>query len=594
VNTSVAGWLRLDVVKLLLLAIPVFAFKQLLLGVDLKARGAGVALGLLVIAAAAVLWRRRRRPVALGNGFLTFFLAYCLLFALAAESDLLSGQRVLLAGYEETLPRNFLAPNGLGDWHYAWAPAAPTAQDLIVVTLATAGELREDARRRFAFLIRKALEHEARGIAFDFYLEQPSEVDAFLAAELARADEAGMPVLFGYRHEAKEDGWIVRRPLPPELAPALPLARLGHLAGYLEHDGKVRMTPVGLPGVGGLESLSFKIAATLSGEVTAPESGLVQFTAPRGGVRVEEFSPELDWELWRDRFVIVGPPGRSDARQTPFGELQGVVIHAYAAHSLRTGCYITRLDSDWAFPAIFVFGYVLTVLEARGSPRRALAATALGMSLAVAVTAALAVHVAWLWIDVSYPLAAIWGLTGLLLAGRWLRGRWTTGRRQRPVEIPATPVPLPEGDGFDVFLSHNGRDKPQVRGISGALAARGLRPWLDEQQLAPGRPWQEVLEEVIRTVRSSAVTVGADGLGPWEVPEMRASLSECVRRGLPVIPVLLPGAPAQPVLPIFLTQYTWVDLRRGITEEGLDRLEWGITGVKPGAGRTAGRRSRME
>jgi hypothetical protein len=25
-----------------------------------------------------------------------------------------------------------------------------------------------------------------------------------------------------------------------------------------------------------------------------------------------------------------------------------------------------------------------------------------------------------------------------------------------------------------------------------------------------------------------------------------------------------------------------VDLRGGVTQEGLDRLEWGITGVKPG------------
>jgi len=100
--------------------------------------------------------------------------------------------------------------------------------------------------------------------------------------------------------------------------------------------------------------------------------------------------------------------------------------------------------------------------------------------------------------------------------------------------------------------------------------------------LLDSHPWQEALEEIIRTVRSSAVLVGKDGLGPWEEPEMRASLSESVRRGLPVIPVLLPGASAQPVLPLFLTQYTWVDLRQGVTEEGLDRLEWGITGVKPG------------
>jgi hypothetical protein len=62
---------------------------------------------------------------------------------------------------------------------------------------------------------------------------------------------------------------------------------------------------------------------------------------------------------------------------------------------------------------------------------------------------------------------------------------------------------------------------------------------------------------------------------------MRACLNEFVKRKLPVIPVLLPGAPAKPDLPLFLQAFTWVDLRSGLTDDGLDRLEWGITGVKP-------------
>src|SRR5262249_46307684 len=95
------------------------------------------------------------------------------------------------------------------------------------------------------------------------------------------------------------------------------------------------------------------------------------------------------------------------------------------------------------------------------------------------------------------------------------------------------------------------------------------------------QPWQEALEEIIKVTKSAAVLVGADGFGPWEVPEMRACLSQFVDRKLPVIPVLLPGAPAKPALPLFLMQFTWVDLREGLTVDGLDRLVWGITGKKP-------------
>ncbi len=132
-----------------------------------------------------------------------------------------------------------------------------------------------------------------------------------------------------------------------------------------------------------------------------------------------------------------------------------------------------------------------------------------------------------------------------------------------------------------MFLSHNSKDDDAVRELATRLRDRRLRVWLDEWELVPGRPWQQAIEQAIRTTSSAAVLVGMNGIGPWEEPEMRACLDECVRRRMPVIPVLLPRAPAEPPLPLFLAQFTWVDLRRGIDEQGLDRLEWGITGVKP-------------
>jgi hypothetical protein len=134
---------------------------------------------------------------------------------------------------------------------------------------------------------------------------------------------------------------------------------------------------------------------------------------------------------------------------------------------------------------------------------------------------------------------------------------------------------------YDVFLSHNSKDKPAVRELAMALRGRGFKVWLDEWELVPGRPWLDALEEVIESIACAAVLVGKDGLGPWELPEIRACLNEFVRRRLPVIPVLLPGAPDRPTLPLLLRQFTWVDLRSGLTTEDLDRLQWGITGVKP-------------
>ncbi len=134
---------------------------------------------------------------------------------------------------------------------------------------------------------------------------------------------------------------------------------------------------------------------------------------------------------------------------------------------------------------------------------------------------------------------------------------------------------------FDVFLSHNSTDKPIIREIGKGLQRRGLNVWLDEWELAPGTQWQAHLEEAIENTRSAAIFVGADGFGPWEQTESRACVSQFVSRGLPVIPVKLPGFPAAKELPLFLFQFTMVDLSEGVTEESLDRLVWGITGKRP-------------
>ncbi len=120
-----------------------------------------------------------------------------------------------------------------------------------------------------------------------------------------------------------------------------------------------------------------------------------------------------------------------------------------------------------------------------------------------------------------------------------------------------------------------------VAELTRLLAAQGLKIWFDEDELRPGVPWQQLLEAGIKASKSVAVVVGRDGLGPWENEEMQAALLLAVRDKRPVIPVLLPEAPRQPDLPMFLENRTWVDLRLGFTDDGLFKLIWGITGQKP-------------
>ena len=145
----------------------------------------------------------------------------------------------------------------------------------------------------------------------------------------------------------------------------------------------------------------------------------------------------------------------------------------------------------------------------------------------------------------------------------------------------ASPIKQRPATSFDVFLSHNSQDKPTVRVLRDRLVELQLKVWFDEDELRPGIPWQKLLEEGIKNSASVAVLVGQDGLGPWEDEEMQGALSLAVKNKRPVIPVVMPGASAQPDLPMFLGNRTWVDLRGGFDKEGLDKLVWGITGKKP-------------
>lgn len=136
---------------------------------------------------------------------------------------------------------------------------------------------------------------------------------------------------------------------------------------------------------------------------------------------------------------------------------------------------------------------------------------------------------------------------------------------------------LPTGE-FDVFLCHNTANKQAVRAIGDQLKERGLKPWLDVEQLRPGFPWQRALEAQIEKIRAVAVFVGQDGIGPWQDLEIDAFIRQFVRRNAPVIPVILSGVPEAPKLPIFLGGMTCVDFRND-DPDPLGLLIWGITGA---------------
>ena len=129
----------------------------------------------------------------------------------------------------------------------------------------------------------------------------------------------------------------------------------------------------------------------------------------------------------------------------------------------------------------------------------------------------------------------------------------------------------------DVFLSYHAADRERVDAIRRSLAERGVRAFLDRQDLVAGLPWPQALEEALQSVRAVLVFVGgataARASGLWQRREVwfaldRQAQEEGQGSSFPVVPVLLPGA--RPGAG-FLFLNTWVDLRDAGGRAGGDR-----------------------
>ena len=129
---------------------------------------------------------------------------------------------------------------------------------------------------------------------------------------------------------------------------------------------------------------------------------------------------------------------------------------------------------------------------------------------------------------------------------------------------------------FDVWLAHNRKDTVTVHLFAEAMQAYGIDVWLDDWEKC-GSPHPS--DETLREMQAICALVGRDGDGPWHDEFLNKCLARCVNQGLQVIPILLPSAGAPPELPAFLRSFSWVDFRKGVTDDGLYRLAWRIGGT---------------
>jgi len=113
---------------------------------------------------------------------------------------------------------------------------------------------------------------------------------------------------------------------------------------------------------------------------------------------------------------------------------------------------------------------------------------------------------------------------------------------------------------YDVFLSHNARDKPRVRALAEELRAAGLRVWFDEWVIKPGDDIYMAIERGLEAARAQVLCLTQEALGSeWVALERSTVLfRDPTNAGRRFIPLLL----ADCNLPDALRRYKYVDYRR--------------------------------
>jgi hypothetical protein len=133
-------------------------------------------------------------------------------------------------------------------------------------------------------------------------------------------------------------------------------------------------------------------------------------------------------------------------------------------------------------------------------------------------------------------------------------------------------------DLFDVFLSYYSGDAVWVVQLKSALSNKGLRVWLDKEQIRPGDLFIGALEKGIESTECVVIVISPGALrSHWVEEEYNRALTmaNSRERRLRLIPILL----QETELPGFLASRQWVDFREpGSFDRGIERLVWGIRG----------------
>ena len=129
---------------------------------------------------------------------------------------------------------------------------------------------------------------------------------------------------------------------------------------------------------------------------------------------------------------------------------------------------------------------------------------------------------------------------------------------------------------FDVFISYGSKDVDVVRALAEKLTDRGLRVWFDQWELRPGDSVVRARADAVASAASILVCIGRSGASQWLEKDLAEIMALHEQQNQLIIPVLLPESNSDQ-MPSILSAYHFLDLRRGLTDEGIARLLSSLT-----------------
>jgi hypothetical protein len=121
--------------------------------------------------------------------------------------------------------------------------------------------------------------------------------------------------------------------------------------------------------------------------------------------------------------------------------------------------------------------------------------------------------------------------------------------------MPETKRPL------EVFLCHASADKPKVRELYRDLRKRGIKPWLDEEDLLPGQEWDVEIAKALRSSDAIIICLSKNSVDKagYIQREIKFALDKALDMPEGRI-LLIPIRFEECEVPFRLARYQWVDL----------------------------------